>query len=232
MDLRKTIRISEQKIRDIIRECVEKILENENSSFKNHDPNSEVLSSHEEIGFANKFYTLWMVYERKYSKTYVYVKNISFSKEKAQTLYPNATFNEELRGKTQTFTVSVSAGMSDYNRPFAIPHTEVEKGQPIELQQFLVQDTGIKYTKYNKPYFSVEGLDYTSPFGSRFIMNIWSSDQSNLPSKGDIFHINGIVGIYNEKADTIYLNGTKYNFVKRNPVPDSFSEDGQKVKEK
>lgn len=55
MPLRKTIHISEQEIRDIIRECVEKILEDENSSFKNHDPNQEVLSSHKEIGFANKF---------------------------------------------------------------------------------------------------------------------------------------------------------------------------------
>ena len=227
-----TIRITESEIRNIIRECVEMILEDENASFKKNDPNMEILSSHEEIGFANKFYTLWMVYERKYSKTYVYVKNISFSEQKAAQLYPNATFNPDLRGKTRTFTVSVSSGESGRDRPFALPHTEAEIGQPIDLQQFLVQDAGIKYTKYGKPYFSIEGVDYASPFGSDFVMNLWNPDQSNLPSKGDILSVKGIVGIYNEKADTIYLNNTEYKFVKRNTTLDSFSENGQKIKER
>lgn len=122
--------------------------------------------------------------------------------------------------------------MSDRFRSFALPHIKVEIGQPIDLQQFLVQDAGIKYTKYGKPYFSIEGVDYASPFGSDFVMNLWNPDQSNLPSKGDVLSVKGVVGIYNEKADTIYLNNTEYRFVKRNSTLDSFSENGQKIKEK
>ena len=64
------------------------------------------------IGFANKFYTLWQISEEtrdlgnghSYIVTYYnYVKNISFDKETAMAKYPNAVFDENLRGKTQSW---------------------------------------------------------------------------------------------------------------------------------
>ena len=64
------------------------------------------------IGFANKYYTLWNITEeskplgngRDYVIThYIYIKNISFDKETALAKYPNATFDENLRGKTQSW---------------------------------------------------------------------------------------------------------------------------------
>lgn len=64
------------------------------------------------IGFANKFYTLWEVSEEtqdlgnghKYVIThFYYIKNISFDKETAFTKYPGLDFDENLRGKTQSW---------------------------------------------------------------------------------------------------------------------------------
>ena len=64
------------------------------------------------IGFTNKFYTLWEVTEdtrdlgngHKYVVThFVYVKNISFDKETAFSKYPGVDFDENLRGKTQSW---------------------------------------------------------------------------------------------------------------------------------
>ena len=64
------------------------------------------------IGFANKFYTLWQISEEtrplgnghSYIVThYNYIKNISFDKETALAKYPNATLDENLRGKTQSW---------------------------------------------------------------------------------------------------------------------------------
>lgn len=61
------------------------------------------------IGFANKFYTLWQITEdtkplgngRSYVITnYTFIKNISFDKGVALSKYPEAIFDENLRGKT------------------------------------------------------------------------------------------------------------------------------------
>lgn len=66
------------------------------------------------IGFANKFYTLWEVCEEPqyvldaYGKyhlsfirtVYAYVKNVSISREKAESLYPNVPVDTSLKGTT------------------------------------------------------------------------------------------------------------------------------------
>lgn len=64
------------------------------------------------IGFTNKFYTLWEITEEtrplgnghNYIVThYTYIKNISFDKETALAKYPNAIFDDSLRGKTRSW---------------------------------------------------------------------------------------------------------------------------------
>ena len=64
------------------------------------------------IGFANKFYTLWSITEEtkplgnghSYIVThYNYIKNISFDKETAMAKYPDAVFDENLRGMTRSW---------------------------------------------------------------------------------------------------------------------------------
>ena len=64
------------------------------------------------IGFANKYYTLWEITEEtRYlgnGHRYVivhntFVKNISFDKETAFAKYPEAGFDETLRGKTHSW---------------------------------------------------------------------------------------------------------------------------------
>lgn len=61
------------------------------------------------IGFTNKFYTLWEITEETRPlgnghncivTHYNYIKNISFDKETALAKYPNAIFDDNLRGKT------------------------------------------------------------------------------------------------------------------------------------
>lgn len=64
------------------------------------------------IGFANQYYTLWDCYtevqEFKHGVRLIkehnnYIKNISINKDKAFALYPDAQFDENLRGKTRSF---------------------------------------------------------------------------------------------------------------------------------
>ena len=65
------------------------------------------------IGFSNKYYTLWQIEEEtrplgngcNYVVThYYYIKNISFDKDKALAKYPNASLDENLRGKTASWS--------------------------------------------------------------------------------------------------------------------------------
>lgn len=67
------------------------------------------------IGFANKFYTLWNITEetkplgngRSYMITHhTFIKNISFDKEIALAKYPEAIFDENLRGKTASWNTT------------------------------------------------------------------------------------------------------------------------------
>lgn len=64
------------------------------------------------IGFSRKFFTLWNVVEEKVTiqnglykiiKHYNYVKNISYDKDKAFAAYPNAAYDEDLRGRTKSW---------------------------------------------------------------------------------------------------------------------------------
>jgi len=69
------------------------------------------------IGFANKFYTLWSYSEEPLYSTinnqsyqygikqiYNYIKNISFDLDKVKELYPNVEIDDELRGKSESWT--------------------------------------------------------------------------------------------------------------------------------
>lgn len=64
------------------------------------------------IGFANKFYTLWEIstsrqplgnHQYYQSTKHTYIKNISMDRETAFMKYPEAEFNESLRGKTNSW---------------------------------------------------------------------------------------------------------------------------------
>ena len=142
------------------------------------DPNGRI-KEYDAIGFANKFYTLWHVIEREYSKTYVFRKNISFSKEKAFKLYPDAVYDEKLRGKSRSFTISVGSGESIGERGWsAVPQTIVEKGSKIHIKQFLVTNVGHKVSRYGKPYTYFMGEDLNSSYGFDFYVNIFNNDKS------------------------------------------------------
>ena len=65
------------------------------------------------IGFAKKFYTLWEISENtvdlghghhRIYTVYTFAKNISFDKNTALAKYPEAEFNDELCGKTKSWT--------------------------------------------------------------------------------------------------------------------------------
>jgi len=69
------------------------------------------------IGFANKFYTLWSYSEEPLYRTintesyqygikqnYNYIKNISFDLDKVKELYPDVKIDEELKGKSQSWS--------------------------------------------------------------------------------------------------------------------------------
>ena len=69
------------------------------------------------IGFSNKFYTLWSYSEEPLYKSinneyyqygikqiYNYIKNISFDLDKVKELYPNVQIDDDLRGKSQSWS--------------------------------------------------------------------------------------------------------------------------------
>lgn len=69
------------------------------------------------IGFANKFYTLWSYSEEPLYRTinnehyqygikqnYNYIKNISFDLDKVKELYPDVSIDDDLRGKSQSWS--------------------------------------------------------------------------------------------------------------------------------
>jgi len=70
------------------------------------------------IGFANKFYTLWSIEKDEvyftdangkhwltgHNTRFTYHKNISFDLDKAKALYPTLEVQEDLRGKTNSWT--------------------------------------------------------------------------------------------------------------------------------
>lgn len=70
------------------------------------------------IGFANKFYTLWSIDKEPvyttdsngkhwltgYNTRYTYHKNISFDLDKAKSLHPELEVQEDLRGKTTSWS--------------------------------------------------------------------------------------------------------------------------------
>lgn len=164
------------------------------------------------ISFANKFYTLWHVVKEKYATTYIFRKNISFSKEKAMRLYPDAVYDESLRGKSRSFTVSVgSRGSMEWKSWAPVPQTMMEQGSPIEIEQFLVTKSGYKVNRYGKPYLYFCGEDINSTYGFDFIVNVYNNDKSTMPQKGDIIKLRGEVGIFSEKNQEIYLNNCQYD---------------------
>jgi len=69
------------------------------------------------IGFSNKYYTLWSYSEEPLYTTigeksfqygikqnYNYIKNISFDLEKVKELYPDVTIDDDLRGKSESWS--------------------------------------------------------------------------------------------------------------------------------
>ena len=173
----------------------------------NDNPEKE----YEAIGFANKFYTLWTVYETKYKKTYIYRKNISFSKEKAQKLYPDAVFVDDLRGKTHSFTVSIGGGEgSEYMEKFSIPINKVENGAPVSIDKLIVLGIRQGKTRYGSMYQSIYGDDADGM--DRYIINVFEK-RDDMPRQGDIISVQGKVGFYNEKNNSIYINDASWTFV-------------------
>lgn len=190
-----------------------------------------VEREYEALGFANKFYTLWLCIERKYSKTYIYRKNVSFSEEKARALYPNCEINKELHGKTRSFTVHIGAlGGSDTEHFFYgfRPHKSVDTGTPVSINRFIVTSVSQVRTRYNKPYTAVIGEDIDGL--DRYAINIFNFT-TDIPAKGDILKLNAVVALYSEKNNLIYLNDAKWEFTttRKKEIVDTM-ENGTKLK--
>ena len=76
------------------------------------------MKTQQVIGFAGTFYTLWNLCEEKKYYTapdgkhypshivyhYSYIKNISKDVQKTRSLYPGVSIDEDLKGKTQSFS--------------------------------------------------------------------------------------------------------------------------------
>jgi hypothetical protein len=227
--MRKTlIRLTEEDLHNVVKYAVKKLIKEVEGS----ESLGKISEEHYEIGFAYKFYTLWKVITTRYTTTYIYIKNISFSKDKAKMLYPDAIFNENLKGQTHTFTVSVGSGNNGGFERNLKPHKGAPpKGTPVELEEFLVQHAGIFYNKWNKPYYRLTGIDLKNPYECDFCINMFD-DATDAPKKGDIIHAKGISsGFYDEKRDACFLNDVKYEYLERNSNRTNV-EEGTKVKEK
>lgn len=101
---KQVIRITESDIHSIIKESVARIVRESVDDFG--------TQRFLQIGFANQFYTLWTTeidrttdnYGRVIEKVkHIYHKNISKDRETAFSKYPDADFDETLRGKTHSW---------------------------------------------------------------------------------------------------------------------------------
>ena len=199
------------------------LLENA-SNTNNNDP---IAREYYSLGFANKFYTLWVITERKYSKSYFYCKNVSMSEEKARALYPECEIDPELKGKSRSFTVSI--GGEDCPWFGALIHKSVEPGAPVSISRFIVTGVAQHRTNRNKPYMcftgeDIEGLDI-------FAVSVFDFT-TNMPAKGDVIKLDGTIAFYNEKQNVTFLNDCTWSFVDdRKKVLADAVEDGDKLKD-
>ena len=100
--MKKTIRLNESQLNEIVHKAVSKILESDNQD-------KDYLA----ISFANKYYTLWHISDtvkeidahcKMRFINYDYIKNVSFDKETAFAKYPDAVWDPSLQGKTRSWT--------------------------------------------------------------------------------------------------------------------------------
>ena len=218
-------------IKTIVAEVVNRVYNsvNEIDNPMMQNVNDDAGKSYEAIGFANKFYTLWSVYETKYKKIYTYIKNISFSKERAHQLYPNAEFVDELRGKTHSFIVSVGDSLGSEFERFANPTQVAVAGGPTGEIRMIVIGISNGKTKYGNMYKRIVGDDLEGT--ERFVINVFEK-RDDMPKVGDIIKVNGEVGFYHENEDLIFLNNATWTFESRHQDDENQEsiEDGAKLK--
>ena len=142
------------------------------------------------IGFANKYYTLWQLSERlvdtpcggcEIVKEYTYVKNISIDEETAKSKYPGVEYDDNLKGKTGSFTIYDKPKKVEYEPN--VYHFGKYEGKTFEE----VGDVGYAAWFWNNgPYWNSEykrGLclmEYLEKFGYAFEKSISKYDGTTI----------------------------------------------------
>lgn len=130
------------------------------------------------IGFANKYYTLWQLTERlvdtpcggsEIIKEYTYVKNISIDEETAKSKYPNVEYDEDLKGKTGSFTMYPKKKKIEYEPN--VYHFGKYEGKTFEeagddnYAVWFLETCGYRYGEYDRGLCLME---YLKKFGYVF----------------------------------------------------------------
>ena len=230
------MKISMNDIRTMVCECVRSLMAEGISSIGSiggEQGKDVVINEYDAISFANKFYTLWRVIEMKYTTTYVFRKNISFSKEKAMALYPDAVINENLRGKSRSFTVQKLRYEGDGSRGISrIPIVSIEPGQEVDIERMMVNSVSTKTTRYGKPYTCISGEDLEKSTFYDIVINIFDrSSVKEIPHEGDIMKVVGKVGFLNKNDGTLYLNDSVFTVTSATRGNSGPLEEGTKVSE-
>lgn len=132
----------------------------------------------EVIGFANKYYTLWNISTRvvkedgnkRYTSTsYHFIKNISIDKDKAFAKYPNAEFNENLRGIHHSFETKpkVEWLTIDEFRFGKYCHQKIQDSKDSEYIRWY----------FSSPYLSVDHAEFVK---NELIRRGYHIDSNNL----------------------------------------------------
>lgn len=138
------------------------------------------------IGFANKYYTLWQLTERlvdtpcggsEIIKEYTYVKNISMDEDTAKSKYPGVEYDDDLKGKTGSFTIYVKPKKVEYEPN--VYHFGKYKGKTfdeagdVNYAIWFLETCGYRHGEYDRGLCLME---YLKKFGYVFEKHISEYD--------------------------------------------------------
>lgn len=155
------------------------------------------------VGFAEKYYTLWSVTEHENVTSYSFVKNISMSRENVERQYPGVDFDENLRGKHGSFSVSRNEPKSSGVERYSVPQFVPTEGQ-VSVEHLRISYLSMRTAKNGRMYVQAEGINLDRPADFYYIISDFDGNVLSDVKVGDIINVKGTVSFFHDF--TYYIN--------------------------
>lgn len=157
------------------------------------------------VGFAEKYYTLWSVTEHENVTTYSFVKNISMSRENVERQYPGVDFDENLRGKYGSFSVSRNEPKSCGIERYSIPQFVPVEGQ-VSVEHLRISYLSLRTAKNGRLYLQAEGINLDRPADFNYIISDFDGNTLTDVRVGDVISVNGSVNFFHNFTYYLCVN--------------------------